>query len=243
MLFSAQTLRDHGRRAVEDRARTAAFAKQYASVSRQVRNKLQDRKTKIELTRLRAEPCVCSHARSEACSLFTPQELGTQLRNMKCEKASGPDDICAEYLRHLGPGAKTALLRLLNLSWSTGQVPSAWRRTTIIPVPKAGKGPKLITCHRPIALTSHLAKLAERLVAARLNHLVECDGLVPPEQVGFPRGRSAEENLARLVQMVQDGWSKPKPRGRPEEGETAEKFVLLAFDLSLTICSASSPSA
>ena len=163
---SGQALGDHGRRAVEDRAKAAAFAKQYASVSRQVRNKLQDRKTKTELTRLRAEPCVCSDARSEACSLFTPQELDTQLRNMKCGKAPGPDDICAEHLHHLGPGAKTALLRLLNLSWSTGQVPSAWRRATIIPVPKAGKDPKLITSHRPIALTSHLVKLAERLVAA-----------------------------------------------------------------------------
>ncbi|KAF0303168.1 RNA-directed DNA polymerase from mobile element jockey [Amphibalanus amphitrite] len=227
-----QALGDHGRRAVEDRTKAAAFAKQYASVSRQVRNKLQDRKTKSELTRLRAEPCVCSDARTEACSLFTPQELDTQLRNMKCGKAPGPDDICAEHLRHLGPGAKTTLLRLLNLSWSTGQVPSAWRRATIIPVPKAGKDPKMIASHRPIALTSHLAKLAERLIAARLNHLVERDGLVPPEQVGFRRGRSAEENLARLVQRVQDGWNKPKPRGRPEEGKTAEKFVLLAFDFS-----------
>ena len=102
----------------------------------------------------------------------------------------------------------------------------------IIPIPKAGKDPKLTTSHRPIALTSHLAKLAERLVAARLTFLAERDGLVPPEQVGFQRGRSAEENLGRLVQRVQDGWNKPKPRGRPVDGRTAEKFALLAFDFS-----------
>ena len=80
--------------------------------------------------------------------------------------------------------------------------------------------------------TSHLAKLAERMVAARLTHLAERDDLIPAEQVGFRRGRSSEENLARLIQTVQDGWNKPKPRGRPVDGTTAEKFVLMAYDFS-----------
>ena len=219
-----QALGDHGRRAVEDRDKAEAFARTYANVSRQVRIKLVDRRTKAELKTRLAETCSCGGARSETCCLFTPQELDAQLLNMKCGKAPGPDDICAEHLRHLGPVFKTTLLRLLNLSWSTGQVPAAWRRAVIIPIPKAGKYTKLTSSHRPIALTSHLAKLAERLVAARLTYLVERDGLVPPEQVGFRRGRSAEENLARLVQRVQDGWKKPKPRGRPVEGKTAEKI-------------------
>ena len=131
-----------------------------------------------------------------------PQELESQLCNMKNRKAPGPDDICAEQLRRLGPGAKTVPLRLMNLTWTSGQVPSAWRRASIVPIPKAGKDPKLTSSHRPIALTSHLAKLAERLVAARLAHIAGSDGLVPHEQVGFRRGRSAQENLTRLVQCV-----------------------------------------
>ena len=55
-------------------------------------------------------------SRSEACSLFTPSEMDAQLRNLKCGKAPGPDDICAEELLHLGPGAKTTQLHLRNLS-------------------------------------------------------------------------------------------------------------------------------
>ncbi|KAF0313786.1 RNA-directed DNA polymerase from mobile element jockey [Amphibalanus amphitrite] len=51
-------------------------------------------------------------------------------------------------------------------------------------------------------------------------------------QVGFRRGRSAEENLGRMIQTVQDGWNKPKPRGKPVDGVTAEKFVLMAYDFS-----------
>ena len=69
-------------------------------------------------------------------------------------------------------------------------------------------------------------------MGARLNHLIERDGLVPPEQVGFRRGRAAEEHVGRLIQQVQDGWNRPKPRGSPVEGRTAEKFVLLSFDFA-----------
>ena len=38
------------------------------------------------------------------------------MANLKGGKAPGPDDICAEQLQHLGPGAKITLLQLLNLS-------------------------------------------------------------------------------------------------------------------------------
>ena len=122
---------------------------------------------------------------------------------------------------------------LINRSWLRAEVPAAWRRARIIPILKSGKDPKLTGSCRPISLTSHLAKLVERVVGARLNHLIERDGLVPPEQVGFRRGRAAEEHVGRLIQQVQDGWNKPKPRGRPAvEGRTAEKFVLLSFDFA-----------
>ena len=145
------------------------------------------------------------------------------------------DDICAEQLAHLGPVALETVRLLINRSWENGQVPSSWRSAIIIPIPKASKNPKATESYCPISLTSHLAKLAERLVAARLTVLADQTGLPPPpppQQVGFRRGRAVEENLARLIQMVQDGWNLPKPRGRPEDGKTADKFVLLAFDFS-----------
>ena len=70
------------------------------------------------------------------------------------------------------------------------------------------------------------------MVAARLTHLCEVRRLIPPEQVGFRRSRAAEDNLARLVQSVQDGWNKPKARGRPVDGVTADKFALVAYDFA-----------
>ena len=150
----------------------------------------------------------------------------------RCFTIRGPDQICAEHLRHLGSTARQALLDLFNRSWTSLRVPAAWKRATKISILKHGKDPKLVSSYRPIALPSHLAKSMERLIAARLTQLIDRDRLVPPEQVGFRRGRAPDENLARLIQVTQDGWNRPKPRRGPEDGVTADRFVLLAFDFS-----------
>ena len=75
----------------------------------------------------------------------------------------------------------------------------------ILSIPKAGKDPHEVTTYRLISITSHVAKLAERMMGARLTHLLESDNTIPAEKVGFRRGRSAEENLESLIQEVQDG--------------------------------------
>ena len=100
------------------------------------------------------------------------------------------------------------------------------------PIPKAGKDPEDVSSYRPISLTSHIAKLLERMVAARVTHLLDRNNTIPTAKVGFRRGRSAEENLGRLIQEVQDGWNRPSPRGHPIDDKTAARYVLSAFDFS-----------
>ncbi|KAF0291219.1 RNA-directed DNA polymerase from mobile element jockey [Amphibalanus amphitrite] len=223
---------DCGQLLAEDRAKAEAFVRTYAHVSRNVRQPKRDRIVKTELRGLKAAPCRCRGQRTDQCQPFTEQEMYDQIRHLGTKKAPGPDQVCTEHLRHLGPTAYRTLLALINRSWSNFETPASWRRATIIPILKAGKDPKQVGSYRPIALTSHIAKLAERMIAARTTYLIERDRLVPPEQVGFRRGRSAEDSLARLVQTVQDGWNRPKPRRGPEDGVTADRFVLLAFDFS-----------
>ncbi|KAF0300623.1 RNA-directed DNA polymerase from mobile element jockey [Amphibalanus amphitrite] len=223
---------DCGQLLAEDRAKAEAFVRTYAHVSRNVRQPKRDRIVKTELRGLKAAPCCCRGQRTDQCQPFTEQEMHDQIRHLGTKKAPGPDQVCTEHLRHLGPTAYRTLLALINRSWSNFETPASWRRATIIPILKAGKDPKQVGSYRPIALTSHIAKLAERMIAARTTYLIERDRLVPPEQVGFRRGRSAEDSLARLVQTVQDGWNRPKPRRGPEDGVTADRFVLLAFDFS-----------
>ena len=156
-----------------------------------------------------------------------------ELSRLQLKKAPGPDGLSNEMLRHLGPIARGALLAIINRSWRTAEVPKQWRQATVVPIPKSGKDKSLVASYRPIALTSHVGKLAERLIKSRLTYLSESRGLVPPEQVGFRAGRAVEDNLGRLVQEVQDGWQRPKARRRdPPEGTTAQKYVLVAYDFA-----------
>ena len=212
---------DRGQLVAEDRDKAEAFVRTYALISCHTRLRRRDRTIKAELNREKKRPCVCSDQRTGACQPFCRQEMLDQLRKMRLRRAPGVYGVCAEHLRHLGPAAQDALLLLINRSWSSADVPSAWRRAVIIPIPKAGKDLQEVTSYRPISLTSHVAKLAERMVAARVTHLLERDDVIPAEQVGFRRGHSAEENLGRLIQEVQDGWNRPPPRGRPSDGKTA----------------------
>ena len=164
---------DRGREAVGDRCKAEAFVSTYAAVSKHVRSKNWDRRTKAELKRRRGAPCSCGGHRTDACQPFMLHELNSQMKKMKPRKAPGPNQVCAEHVQHLGPRARETLLHLINKTWTSGSIPVDWRRATIIPIPKAGKNLKDVSIHRPIALTSCVAKLAERMVAARLTHLCE----------------------------------------------------------------------
>ena len=105
----------------------------------------------------------CDDTRRGTCAPFSRAELERELGRLQAKKAPGPEDLANEMLRQLGPAARTALLVLISSSWLTGEVPRQCRAAKIVHIPKSGKDKKLVSSYRPIALTSHLWKLAERL--------------------------------------------------------------------------------
>jgi ribonuclease HI len=135
---------------------------------------------------------------------FSEVELKHALRKMKNRKSPRPDKIHNEMLKHLGPVAMKTLLKLINLSWST-HVPAAWRKSELTPILKKGKINTAISSYRPIALTSNLAKLAERMVTHRLMDYVERHSLLAEEQAGFRRHRSTTDQVASFAQLVKEG--------------------------------------
>ena len=225
-----EAMEDQGRLLVMDSEKASAFNRQYAAVSRQVRDKLLDRAATRAASQHRR--CTsCDETRTGYCGPFSMEELTRQLQRCQLKKSPGPDELTAEHLKHLGPIARLTFLRLINKSCTDGAVPSEWRRATIIPIPKSGKDKRLLASCRPIALTRHVAKLAERLVLARLNFTANQLQLIPPEQVGFREGRSMEDNLGRLIKEVQDGWNRLRSRRKDTpDGHSAQKYALLAFD-------------
>ena len=145
---------------------------------------------------------------------FSKSEFEAALRKMKKAGAEGPDGIAPLFLQNLGDAGKDWLLDCCNRSWRTGESPQSWRDATIVPVPKPGKAQGRIDSNRPIALTSVIAKLMERMVANRLQHVAEAAGLWCPDQAGFRAQRAAVDQVLRVSQGVDDGFQRSKPADR-----------------------------
>ena len=78
-------------------------------------------------------------------------------------------------------------------------IPSSWKTSAIIPVPKK----QTVTCLndlRPVALTSAIMKLCERIVLNRLSSIVS--GFIDPLQFAYQRNRSIDDALLYVLNRV-----------------------------------------
>jgi Reverse transcriptase (RNA-dependent DNA polymerase) len=108
-----------------------------------------------------------------------------------CKGSSpGPDEIEYELIKQLSWKSKQKILAAFNQIWTTGTFPEEWRNATVIAVPKPGKDPEKVESYRPIALTSCLCKLMERMVNRRLIWYLENNNLISNQQFGFRKNRS-----------------------------------------------------
>ena len=65
----------------------------------------------------------------------------------------------------------------------------SWRQSHIVPIPKPDKDTTNQTNYRPIALTSCVCKVMERMINNRLVWYLERNKLITPTQSGFRKGR------------------------------------------------------
>ena len=108
-------------------------------------------------------------------------------------KAAGPDNVSPLTLRQCAEQLAPVFTDIFNTSLLLGKVPKCFKTSTIIPIPKKAK----VTClndYRPVAFTSVVMKVFERLV---LRHLKEqTDALVDPGQFAYRANRSVDDAVA-----------------------------------------------
>ena len=113
-------------------------------------------------------PCEHCTRGENTCAPFSHTELKAVLKTLKSKKSPGPDLVTNDMLKQLSRKAEDALLNLINRTWRTGVTPPSWRVAILCPIAKKGKPLEEPGSYRPIALTSCVAKCAERLVCGRL---------------------------------------------------------------------------
>lgn len=131
-------------------------------------------------------------------SPLTTRELFGALRVSRLT-AAGADGISYEMLRRMHPSAVVFLLDIYNHAFLRSSFPSLWREAIILSFPKPNKPPSETSSYRPIALTSCVCKLLEKILNARLVAHLEARSLLHPLQYGFRKHRSAVDALIRLT--------------------------------------------
>ena len=138
---------------------------------------------------------------------FNMEELEFALKDRK-DSAPGQDEIYYSMLKNLAPSGKQLLLDLMNRVLKDSKFPVQWKESLIIPILKEGKLATNSSSYRPIALTSCVCKLLEKMVDRRLRWFLESKGHIDKCQSGFRRGRSTTDCLASLATEAQDAFRK-----------------------------------
>lgn len=88
-----------------------------------------------------------------------------------------------ETYRYYGGVLLPELMRVFNWSEMRGELPPSMMESTIIVIPKEGKDPLNPASYRPIALLNSDTKILAKILAARLNKVIQ--KLVHSDQSGW----------------------------------------------------------
>ena len=130
--------------------------------------------------------------------LCTEDEVLEMLLALDTTKANGPDGISGTMLKYTATSIAPVLTKLFNLSIKTGTVPTAWKISTVVPIPKGKAGPDL-TNYRPISLLSICSKMLERHVAAILSYRIQDSCPLSASQWGFMPRKSTTTALLSVL--------------------------------------------
>jgi len=129
--------------------------------------------------------------------LFTLQEIKSAITTRR-DTAFGLDGIPYMMFKKLSITALNIFLDIVNSLWANNEIPADWKTDCIIPILKPNKPKGNPESYRPIALTSCVGKIFEQLLKQRLEFYVEKNNILPSNQFGFRRGRSARESICQL---------------------------------------------
>lgn len=116
----------------------------------------------------------------------------TSLKRTKKKQttAISPDNICGRMLRYCAEQLGSVFQQLFQRSLNCTAVSSMRKQATVIPAPKKGSI-KVLNGLRPVALTSLLMKVLERIVKSHITRTVNPP--MDPLQFAYRAGRGVDD--------------------------------------------------
>ena len=141
---------------------------------------------------------------------FSPGDLENAIGKISATAAAGPDRFPAILLKQCRQTLSKPLYLIWRTSLDTGNIPLPLKSANVVPVHK-GNSRGMPKNYRPIALTSHLIKVFEKVIRAKLVEYMERFELFNPGQHGFRFGRSCLSQLLahydHILELLEKGYN------------------------------------
>ena len=134
---------------------------------------------------------------------FTIQDIEDALNETKPNSTSGPDGWPAYLLHHYKHQLSGPIYNIWRKSLDSGDMPEPINLSHITPIFKGGMRCEAVN-YRPIALTSHLTKVFERVVRKAIITHLATNNFLNPTQHGFVTKRSTLTQLIGYYQQILD---------------------------------------
>ncbi|MCW4343354.1 MAG: reverse transcriptase family protein, partial [Candidatus Thiodiazotropha endolucinida] len=140
-------------------------------------------------------------------------EIEKAVCSLKNNKAGGLDMIVNEHIKNCYklPNMRIILLKLFNIVFESGYVPTSWSTGNIIPIYKQKGDQTDPSNYRPITLLSCLGKLFTRILNDRLQQYSDKYDKISQNQAGFRKRFSTTDHifaLHMLINLVQNRRNK-----------------------------------
>ena len=137
---------------------------------------------------------------------FTEAGVKKGIKNLKCNKSSGIDELTNEYFKSTEEILLPVWTLLFNHILDTGSIPSSWQVGKIVPIYKKGDTSEPSN-YRAITITSCLGKLFTKLLNTRLSSFVN----IHENQAGFRKNHSTIDHIF-VIKALLDIYSAKKKK-------------------------------
>ena len=137
-----------------------------------------------------------------------PDDIEIACSELKKSSSPGPDGVPSSLLMECKQELKLPLYYIWKESLKQGTIPPDLLLVQVCPIHKGGSKADPAQ-YRPVALTSHLIKVFERVVRSSLVNFLEQNGRLPENQHGFRKNRSTLTQLLahwdHILDLLENG--------------------------------------
>jgi len=132
------------------------------------------------------------------------EDILKAINQIPSNSACGPDGIPVVLLKNCDSELVSPLMIIWSESMDSGVVPQFYKETFVTPLFKKGNR-TLASNYRPVALTSHVIKIYERVLRQKMVAFIETNGILGDNQHGFRSGRSCLTQLLGHYDDIMNG--------------------------------------